>query len=1016
MWRRSLAFAFAATAVFAADNLSSPSVSVETPAFRSIGLVVHHGDDDNRNAAIQCRFRQSGAAAWRNAQPLMRVPIEHVTWKALPRHFAGSILDLQPDTAYEIELTIQDPDGFRAVVVTTTRTRALLAPPATPRTVNISTVAQLRDAARAAAPGDILLLAPGVYPTGTISFLNGGTAANPIILRGAARDSVVLDGQNCQCNILEVYGSHLRVENLTLRNAFQAIRFYGASEGIAVLRTRITDVNNGINTQQPAQTGFVLADNRIEGRVPFARPFQSGVDSYAIQLFGSNHIVAHNEVRGFMDGIRLFGGGNRNVDIYGNDVVHCFDDGIEADDVEGNIRILRNRVNNSFSGISLQPSAGGPVYVLRNIVLNAANTQIKLHGTGAGHLTSGVLVYHNTTFSPIAALQLYASQAVHRMVFRNNLFIGPPAAMGATVMWDAPMHNIDLNHNGYFPDGTNYWNHAGTYRHFANLAALFAGGLSEANGRLVNADVFATGINGGADPNQFVPPQLPRLRPGRNAVDAATPMANINDDAPGAPDLGALEAGCAPPHYGPRPPGSNESNQPSDCAAANRPPAVEEVTPVAASGSTRSYLARISDGDGFADIESVTLLAGPSSSLQQGCAPVLRRSREELFLWNDAATALLGPIRPGENARVENSRCVLSGAASSVRYISEANRIEFTAAVTLKPGFPAPAVTLAQAIDQSGASSGEFPPVEEPPAPGEPSPASGSGSAQTFRFTFRSPAGWADLSVVNVLINGAVDGRAACYVAYVPSSETSGSVYLVDDAGNAGGPFAGMALPGTGSVENSQCRISGAGSLASAGSDTLQLTLNIEFKAAFAGNRIFYTAARSRTGRNSGWHPLGAWQVPGTTPAGPSLASLQPARSTSATQTFALTVQNPAGWQELRVINLLINSALDGRSACYLAFVPSASPAAGTWYLVNDAGSAASGLAALPLPGSATVANSQCRISAAGATVSAAQHTLTLTLPVTFTSSFRGNRVIYAAAQTSSRNSGWQAIGTVTVP
>jgi hypothetical protein len=528
--------------------------------------------------------------------------------------------------------------------------------------------------------------------------------------------------------------------------------------------------------------------------------------------------------------------------------------------------------------------------------------------------------------------------------------------------------------------------------------------------------VFATGINGGADLNQYFPPQLPRLRPGRNAIDAATPMANINDDTPGTPDLGALESGCAPPHYGPRPPDSNESTQPFGCAPANRPPAVEEVTPVAASGSTRRYLARISDGDGFADIETVTLLAGPSSSLQQGCAAVLRRSREEIFLWNDTATALLGPIRPGENAAVENGRCILSGATSSVHYVSEANRVEFTASVTLKAGFPPPSVTLARAVDQSGANSGDFPPVEAPPAPVEPSPASGSGFSQTFRFTFRNPAGWADLSVVNVLINGAVDGRAACYVAYVPSAATSGAVYLVDDAGNAGGPFAGMALPGTESVENRQCRISGAGSFASAAGDTLQLTLNIEFKAAFAGNRIFYTAARSRTGRNSGWHPLGAWQVPGSTSAGPSLASLQPARSTSASQTFALTVQNPDGWQELRVINLLINSALDGRSACYLAFVPSASPAAGTWYLVNDAGSAASGLAALPLPGSATVANSQCSVSAAGAAVSAAQNTLTLTLPVTFTSSFRGNRIIYAAAQTSSRNSGWQAIGTVTIP
>jgi hypothetical protein len=1018
MWRRSLAFAYAATVAFAANNISAPSVTVEPPTFQAIGIVIQHNDDDNRNATVQCRFRQVGATTWRNAQPLMRVPIERVTWKSLPRQFAGSIFDLRPDTAYEVQLTIQDPDGFSSVVTTTARTKALLSPPATPRTVNVNTVAQLREAARTAAPGDIILLAPGVYVTDTIYFNNGGTAANPVIVRGTARDTTILDGGGCYCNILEFYAGHVRVENLTLRNAFQAVRFYGPTTGVAVLHTRITDVTNGINTQQPAQSGFVLADNIIEGRIPFTRPFYTPDDTYAIQLYGSNHIVAHNEVRGFMDCIRLFGGSNRNVDVYGNDVLFCFDDGIESDAVEGNIRIQRNRVNNSDSGISLQPSAGGPVYVLRNIVLNARNEQFKLHGTGGGNLTSGVRLYHNTTLNPVAALQMYSSQAVYEMLFRNNIFVGPPASRGAVVIWDAPLFNVHFDNDGYFPDGVNYWKYEGTYRSYPNLAALFAGGMYEANGRQLTGDVFATGINGGSNIDQYFPPQLPRLRPGQNAIDAALPLANINDDSPGGPDLGALESGCAPPHYGPRPAGVNESNQVFGCGpgASNVAPAVEGVVTVSSSGNARQYRARVTDGNGFADVETVTLLAGPSTSLQLGCAAVLRRSREEIYLWNDAATALLGPVRPAENATVENSRCVLSGATSSVRYLSEANLVEFTAGVNLKAGFPSPAVTVAQAVDQSGANSGEFPAVQAPPEPAEPSPSSGSGSSQTFRFSFRNQAGWADLSVVNVLINSAVDGRAACYVAYVPTSESAGAVYLVDDAGNAGGPFAGMALPGTGNVENSQCRLSGAGSFASASGDTLQLTLNIEFKSGFAGNRVFYTAARTKTGRNSGWYPLGTWQVPGSSLSGPAVASLSPARSTSRTQTFTLTVQNPAGWQDLQVVNLLINSALDGRSACYLAFVPSTSPSAGTWYLTNDAGNAATGLAALPLPGSASVANSQCSVSASGATVTASQNTLTVTLPVTFSSSFSGNRVIYGAARTGTQNSGWQAIGTVTVP
>jgi hypothetical protein len=44
-----------------------------------------------------------------------------------------------------------------------------------------------------------------------------------------------------------------------------------------------------------------------------------------------------------------------------------------------------------------------------------------------------------------------------------------------------------------------------------------------------------------------------RLKPGSAAVDRGTPLAGITDGFSGsAPDLGALEVGQAPPHYGPR--------------------------------------------------------------------------------------------------------------------------------------------------------------------------------------------------------------------------------------------------------------------------------------------------------------------------------------------------------------------------------------------------------------------------------------------------------------------------------
>ena len=134
---------------------------------------------------------------------------------------------------------------------------------------------------------------------------------------------------------------------------------------------------------------------------------------------------------------------------------------------------------------------------------------------------------------------------------------------------------------------------------------------------------------------------------------------------------------------------------------------------------------------------------------------------------------------------------------------------------------------------------------------------------QTYAFTFTDANGYRDLSVVDVLINSFLDGMGACYVAYVPTSASSGFLYLVDDAGD-GGYASGspLALPSSGTMQNSQCAINAAGSSASASGNTLSLNLSISFKPGFAGNQVFYLAARNNSTGNSGWQAAGSVTVP----------------------------------------------------------------------------------------------------------------------------------------------------------
>lgn len=141
------------------------------------------------------------------------------------------------------------------------------------------------------------------------------------------------------------------------------------------------------------------------------------------------------------------------------------------------------------------------------------------------------------------------------------------------------------------------------------------------------------------------------------------------------------------------------------------------------------------------------------------------------------------------------------------------------------------------------------------------SPAAGSGTTSTFIFTFSDTGGFQSLTLVNALINNVLDGRQACYIAFAPSGANAGSVYLVDNAGDAGGPYSGMVLPGSGTVSNGQCTIAGAGSSVTASGNTLMLTLAITFSQGFAGNQVFYLAARNNT-LNSGWQAVGSVTVP----------------------------------------------------------------------------------------------------------------------------------------------------------
>jgi chondroitinase B-like protein len=556
----------------AANVLVVTSVVLDPPTLHMLGVQMLIGGDQNRNAQVAVRYRTAGSPEWRAGLPLFRVLPETVT-QVVPEQFAGTIFDLGPDTAYEIELHATDPDGpVDELRLLSGRTRPVpRANPATPSPVTVTSAGTLQSALSSAVPGRVITLANGLY-AGAFSLSASGTAANPIVIRGQSAAGAILDGQNCGgCNVLEVSGSYVHVENLTIRNAVRAVRFLGAgTRNNVARRLTITDVVHGI-AQGTDQRDFYIADNVIDGRLFWPWVFDADASSHwddrGVAVHGDGHVVCHNRIRGFGDPMISMKVLARAIDFYGNDILDTFD-GTELDYGGGNVRAVHNRWTNVAAGISLQPVYGGPAYVLRNVLYNVVDEQIKLKSVGGTDEPSGALVYHNTFVSPYLALNLQTPITGHNFAVMNNLFVGPRTLAGPrTVEWTANVDRGEFDFDGYFPDG-GFWlgRVGGVNQVFPNFAALQASGVFEGGGRLLTEPIFAAGFVGPADGMVRQDPADFSLASASNAVDGGTALPGLNQwFQGGGPDLGALERGCPVPIYGPRPLGAERLAAAVDC-------------------------------------------------------------------------------------------------------------------------------------------------------------------------------------------------------------------------------------------------------------------------------------------------------------------------------------------------------------------------------------------------------------------------------------------------------------------
>jgi hypothetical protein len=131
-----------------------------------------------------------------------------------------------------------------------------------------------------------------------------------------------------------------------------------------------------------------------------------------------------------------------------------------------------------------------------------------------------------------------------------------------------------------------------------------------------------------------------------------------------------------------------------------------------------------------------------------------------------------------------------------------------------------------------------------------------------------------------------------------------------------------------------------------------------------------------------------------------------------ASQTFSLQFSDTAGAASLQTLYVYFTATLVNPAAnsCLLWY----NPAANQINLIQNGGTTWF----TATPGTATtLQNSQCSLNVAATTVTMSGNTLTLNLPMTFLPAYAGAKNIdMYAADVSGSNSGWQQLGTLTVP
>ncbi|MEE3029080.1 MAG: right-handed parallel beta-helix repeat-containing protein [Pseudomonadota bacterium] len=352
-----------------------------TPLINSIGIVIY-GQNETSTATV--RFRADDEMRWQKGLNL--------SWEPVYGSFAGSIVYLNADTTYHIEVQITDPNGEQQEHVFQTKTKPNSPP------IDLEKVYYLSD----------------IYSGGQLDLeaLNISGSAD-----GYAK--IIGDGQVIEASSDDLAAvnigaqSYVMLENLTIKGgqrygifAKKAHHIWIKGCNVSEFGREAVDIRDGLAYASPTTNSPINYDSGIylersgiavieecEVHSPNlgANSWQVGhpKGANALQVWAyhdsdayrGEFIVRNNRFYGapnhrfndVIEGRKNFerrGGFVRNSAIYNNYLAYANDDLIEIDGGQQNVLVYGNEMEQGYAGISIAPNMLGPSYIFHNHIHN----------------------------------------------------------------------------------------------------------------------------------------------------------------------------------------------------------------------------------------------------------------------------------------------------------------------------------------------------------------------------------------------------------------------------------------------------------------------------------------------------------------------------------------------------------------------------------------------------------------------------------------------------------------------